>query len=119
MRPDRALATERPLYVRLPEQEAELIDRAATDAGVSKRQVVSQLVRRQLGGADGTMTVGRLELRPVDAEVLTLEQAAMLLQTTDDAVRDLVGSGALPGREVGGEWRFSRAAILAWLGTPG
>ena len=108
--------TDRPLYVRLPEQEADLIDRAATGAGVSKRQVVSQLVQRQLGSDGGGLTVGRLELRPADAEVLTLEQAAALLQTTDDAVRELASEGELPGREVGGEWRFSRAAILAWLG---
>ena len=110
--------TDRPLYVRLPEREADLIDRAATGAGVSKRQVVSQLVQRQLAG-DGDLAVGRLELRPADVEVLTLEQAAALLQTPDDAVRELAAGGELPGREVGGEWRFSRAAILAWLGhTP-
>ena len=103
---------DRPLYVRLPEQEAELIDHAAASGGLSKRQVVSQLVQRQLGD----LTVGRLELRPADAEVLTLEQAAALLQSTGDAVAALAGSGELPGRQVGGEWRFSRAAILSWLG---
>jgi excisionase family DNA binding protein len=106
---------DRPLYVRLPETEAQLIDRAAEGAGVSKREVVSQLVQKGLGG-DGGLTVGRLELRPADAEVLTLEQAAALLQSTDDAVRELAESGELPRCEVGGEWRFSRAAILGWLG---
>lgn len=108
--------TERPLYVRLPEREAELIDRAAADGGLSKRQVVSQLVQRQLGADTGGLTVGRLELRPADADVLTLEQASALLQTTDEAVAELAADGELPGRQVGGEWRFARAAILSWLG---
>jgi excisionase family DNA binding protein len=100
---------DRPLYVRLPEREADLLDRAAGDAGVSKRQMVTELVQRQL-------TVGRLELRPPEAEVLTAEQLAALLQTTVDAVAELADAGGLPGRRVGGEWRFSRAAVLDWLG---
>lgn len=107
--------TERPLYVRLPEGEADLIDRAAAQDGVSKRQVVSRLVREGLApGRD--LPVGRLELRPADTEVLTLEQAAALLQTTDEVVAEMARSGELPGREVGGAWRFARNAILSWLG---
>ena len=101
--------SERPLYVRLPEREAEALDRAASDAGLSKRQLVTAMVQRELG-------VGKVELRPADVEVLTLEQTALLLQTTDDAVAELAESGELPARRIGGEWRFSRAAILAWLG---
>lgn len=107
--------SERPLYVRLPEPEADLIDRAAADGGVSKRQVVSRLVREGLApGRD--LTVGRLELRPAETEVLTTAQAAALLQTGDDVVAEMARSGELPARRVGGEWRFARAAILAWLG---
>jgi excisionase family DNA binding protein len=30
-------------------------------------------------------------------------------------VRQLAESGDLPGRRIGGEWRFARAALLAWL----
>jgi excisionase family DNA binding protein len=101
--------TDRPLYVRLPESEANALDRAAAEAGLSKRQLVTAMVQRELG-------VGKIELRPSDAEVLTLEQAALLLQTTDDAVAELAEAGELPARQVGGDWRFSRAAILAWLG---
>lgn len=108
--------SERPLYVRLPEGEADLIDRAAADGGVSKRQVVSRLVREGLTPG-GDLTVGRLELRPPpDAEVLTLEQTAGLLQVEPDAVRQLAAAGELPGREIDGEWRFARNAILRWLG---
>jgi excisionase family DNA binding protein len=47
--------------------------------------------------------------------VLTLEGAAELLQLEPDAVAELAASGELPGRRIGDEWRFSRAAVLAWL----
>lgn len=63
-----------------------------------------------------TMTVGRHTFRPTDtAEVLTLEQVAELLQAADEAVEALAESGDLPGRRVGGDWRFARSAILEWL----
>jgi excisionase family DNA binding protein len=51
-------------------------------------------------------------------EVLTLEEAAELLRVTIDAVEEAVISAGLPGRRLGGAWRFSRAAILAWLAFP-
>ena len=101
--------TERPLYVRLPAAEADALDRAAAERGLSKRQVVSELVQRGL-------PVGKLELRPAATEVLALGEAAALLQTTEDAIAELAEDGSLPGRRVGGEWRFSRDAVLAWLG---
>ncbi len=63
-----------------------------------------------------TMTVGRHTFRPTEtAEVLTLEQVAELLQAGEDAVEELAGRGDLPGRRVGGDWRFARSAILEWL----
>ena len=48
--------------------------------------------------------------------MLTVEQAAELLQTDPDAVRALADAGELPGRKIGDEWRFLRRAVLAWLG---
>ncbi len=63
-----------------------------------------------------TMTVGRHTFRPTEtAEVLTLEQAAELLQAAEDAIEALAESGDLPGRRVGDDWRFARSAILEWL----
>jgi hypothetical protein len=32
-------------------------------------------------------------------------------------VLELARAGELPGRELGGEWRFARVALLGWLGT--
>jgi excisionase family DNA binding protein len=50
--------------------------------------------------------------------VLRSEQAAELLQLTAAAVERLAEQGELPGRKLAGEWRFSRAALLAWLAQP-
>lgn len=60
--------------------------------------------------------LGRYAFRPSDApDVLTLEQLAQFLQTSEDVARALAETGELPGRLVGDEWRFSRQAVLAWL----
>ena len=103
-----------PLYVRLPRADAELLDRAAFEGRVSKRELVTKAVRVHLGG----MERGRIELPPADPaqpEVLTLAQAAELFQVPEDAVRSLADAGDIPGRSIAGEWRFARAALVAWL----
>ncbi len=50
------------------------------------------------------------------SEVLTAEQLAELLQVDAKTVRSLAARGELPGRKLGREWRFSRRAVLDWLG---
>jgi excisionase family DNA binding protein len=47
--------------------------------------------------------------------VLTPAQAAALLQVDEEAVLALAEEGRLPGRRIGAEWRFARAALVAWL----
>jgi len=47
--------------------------------------------------------------------VLTASQAAELLSATPDTVTRWARTGALPGRMVGGRWRFSRRAILRFI----
>jgi excisionase family DNA binding protein len=65
----------------------------------------------------GELTVGRHSFGPRNLEVLTLEEAAELLQVDSEVVLELARVGTLPGRELGGEWRFARAALLEWLGA--
>jgi excisionase family DNA binding protein len=48
-------------------------------------------------------------------EVLTLAEAAAYLRVPDAELARMAGSQGLPGRLVGSEWRFSRAAIQDWL----
>ena len=119
-----------PLFVRLPRGEAARLHRAAFERGVSKRELVTMLVRRHLGdppweteapapfpGPD--VVVGRHDFAPADVpEVLTVEQAAALLQVSVEAIVELADKGELPGRRIAGEWRFSRAALVAGAGLP-
>ena len=65
---------------------------------------------------DATLTVWRADLRRAEApEVLTLPQVAELLQVEEAVAAELAERGELPGRRIGEDWRFSRAAVLAWL----
>jgi excisionase family DNA binding protein len=123
---DVLIYSDRPLYVRLPEREAELLDRAAREGRTSKRQLVTSLVQRFLG-EEGPLVVdgrgvgekGRHDFRGVPGaqEVLTLEQAAELLMVSADSLAELAEKGEVPGRRIGEEWRFARAALLDWLGV--
>jgi excisionase family DNA binding protein len=123
------------LFVRLPREEAEKLDRFVFQHRVPKRDVVRRLVAEHLEDADviwrqplppplptpvapgAEVVVGRADFVPADApEVLTVEQAAELLAVKADDVRALADAGELPGRRIGEEWRFLRRALLGWLG---
>jgi len=132
------------LFVRLPAAAARKLDRAAHAVGAAKKDLVAGLVARyvdpdsddglhalrRLGaeapGAlprrvvveadDPQLVVGHHSFRPADLpDVLTPDQAATLLQVDEDAVLALAEEGRLPGRRIGDEWRFARAAVVAWL----
>lgn len=114
------------LYVRLPRREADMLDRAALEGRTSKRALVTSLVQRYLDeqppgsrplAVDGrTMGVGRHDFRPAaEPDVLTLETAAALLQVSETDIVEAASAGELPGRRIGGSWRFSRAALIDWL----
>ena len=63
---------------------------------------------------------GAYSFQPHDPpEVMTAAQAADFLQIAETAVVELAAAGKLPGRRLGRDWRFSRAALVAWLSTPG
>jgi excisionase family DNA binding protein len=48
-------------------------------------------------------------------EVLTLAEAAAYLRLPENEVIAAASSQGLPGRLVGGEWRFLKTAIQQWL----
>jgi excisionase family DNA binding protein len=99
----------RPLYVRLPEDTADKLARAAVEMRTPKQNLVAHLVENHL-------TVGKHEFFPNRVEeVLTAEEAADLLRTDAATVTSMAEEGTLPGRKVGDDWRFARAAILRWL----
>jgi excisionase family DNA binding protein len=107
-----------PLFVRLPKQQTAALERIAGRTGRSKQDLVSQLLAERL--VPGALSVGRVEVAPApdarDDNVLTLEEAAALLKVSPAALRAAVEDGDLPGRRLGQEWRFSRMALLDWLG---
>jgi excisionase family DNA binding protein len=99
----------RPLYVRLPEDTADKLARAAVELRTPKQNLVAQLVENHL-------TVGKHEFFPNPVEeVLTVEEAAELLRSDAATVISMAEAGTLPGRKVGDDWRFVRAALMRWL----
>jgi excisionase family DNA binding protein len=127
-RPRRQIDTEA-LFVRIPSAEAAKLHRAADVLKTPKRELITKLVARyvdpedpaaltELGGpAESELAVGRHWFRPTEEpEVLTPAELADLLQVEEQAVVDLAERSEIPARKVGDDWRFSRKAILAWLG---
>jgi excisionase family DNA binding protein len=106
-----------PLYVRLPTDEADKLDRAAFEMKTSKQDLVTDMIRRfTVETIDGGMAVGHAAFRPFSPpEVLTVAELASWLQVDDTAVTELADAGDLPGRKLAGEWRFAREAVLDWL----
>ena len=52
---------------------------------------------------------------PDTPEVLTLREVASLLRVGEKTVYTLAQDGDLPGFKVGGQWRFRRVDIEAWI----
>jgi excisionase family DNA binding protein len=129
------------LYVRLPHREFDKLDRAASALATNKKALVTTLVSHYVdpdspqgldrlraiaaGARPGRVTVdlpndsiavGHHAFTPApQQDVLTPEQAAELLQVSEDEVVELAEAGKLPGRRIGAAWRFSRPALIAWL----
>lgn len=133
--------TETALYVRLPQAAVDKLDRAAEALGVHKKDLVAGLVTKYVDpdtrhglhalGAlsqprrvtvelgDAGPTLGTYSFQPYDPpEVMNAEQAGQFLQIDEQIVIELAEAGRLPGRKLGPAWRFSRAALVAWLATP-
>jgi len=47
--------------------------------------------------------------------VFTLTEAAEFLRVSDKALADKAMAGEVPARQIGGEWRFLRRALVDWL----
>jgi excisionase family DNA binding protein len=129
------------LFVRIPREQASRLDRASQAVATPKKDLIAGLVARHVdpdspGGiealreiahAGGRRIVIEGEERQVQpgfgffspapqSEVLDADGAAELLRVERDTVVNLAETGDLPGRSLDGEWRFSRQALLDWLG---
>jgi len=109
------------LFVRLPKQQANALQRLVEHTGRAKQHVLSEMLAERLSA--GTVPVGRVEIvntrDAVVGDVLTLDEAAALLRVPPESVRAAVDEDDLPARRLGEEWRFSRVALLDWLGCAG
>ena len=128
------------LFVRLPAAAVDKLDRAAEALGMRKKDLVAGLLSKyvdpdsrhglsELGAlsvhkpptepGEPTATVGAYSFQPYDPpEVMNAEQAGLFLQIAEEVVVQMAEAGKLPGRRLGAAWRFSRAALVAWLSTP-
>ncbi|HZL16172.1 MAG TPA: helix-turn-helix domain-containing protein [Polyangia bacterium] len=126
------IPTEGALFVRLPSAAVDKLDRAAEALGMLKKDLVAGLVSKYVDpdSDDGLSALGSLSppfglggsargsysFKPYDPpEVMNAEQAAQFLQIEASVVIELADAGKLPGRKLGGTWRFSRSALVTWL----
>lgn len=47
--------------------------------------------------------------------VMTVTEVAVFLRLGETTVYKWAKAGTIPGRKIGGTWRFSRRALEAWL----
>lgn len=113
----------RAVYARVPPRVADKLDRAAARLGLSKRDVLTALVSDHLDieGKDVAwrpLPTPRTRIISGELEdaVLDLVEAAELLRVAEKDLEALADSGEIPGRRIGNAWRFSRRALLHWLG---
>ena len=108
---------ETPLYVKLPTPTVDKLDRASAALGVSKKQLVTDLVAKYVE-PDGGPIIGTYSFQTYEMpEVLNAKQAGQFLQIAESQVIELAEKGTLPGKKLGTQWRFSRDALVAWLST--
>jgi excisionase family DNA binding protein len=53
----------------------------------------------------------------LDKDILNLEEAALLLGISLKTFQKVLREGDIPGRKIGREWKFSRRALIDWVGS--
>ena len=52
-----------------------------------------------------------------DREIMTIEEAAHFLGVSVKTFNKVLHSQSIPARKIGREWKFSRSALIAWVGA--
>jgi len=52
-----------------------------------------------------------------DREILNIEEAAALLGVSVKTFNKVLHSENIPARKIGREWKFSRIALIEWVGS--
>jgi excisionase family DNA binding protein len=131
------------LFVRLPEEQARLLDRAAAAVPAHKKDLISGLLARHVDpdSPEGVAALRELTVPRANAErqviaegddprfqrgfgsfspapvpeVLDPSGAAELLDVDVQTLIELAVKGEIPGRQIGDQWRFARQGLLDWL----
>lgn len=53
--------------------------------------------------------------QPEFPDILTMEQAAAMLQVSTRTIQRMVADGRMPGRQVGSQWRFDHEQLRQWV----
>ena len=51
-----------------------------------------------------------------DPEIMTIDQAAQLLGVSVKTFNKVLHTQSIPARKIGREWKFSRRALIDWIG---
>lgn len=54
---------------------------------------------------------------PENREILTIDEAAALLGVSVKTFNKVLHSERIPARKIGREWKFSRQALIDWVGS--
>ena len=54
-------------------------------------------------------------VNPMEKEVFNVKEAAEFLGFTEYSIREYCKAGKIPAKKVGGEWRFFKPDLIAWL----
>ena len=65
----------------------------------------------------GELQRSELQRSEPHKEVLTIEEAAALLGVSVKTFNKVLHSENIPGRKIGREWKFSRTALIQWVGA--
>jgi len=52
-----------------------------------------------------------------DREIMNIEEAARLLGVSVKTFNKVLHSESIPARKIGREWKFSRRALIEWIGS--
>ncbi len=52
-----------------------------------------------------------------DHEIMTIEEAAALLGVSVKTFNKVLHTQSIPARKIGREWKFSRRALIDWIGS--
>ncbi len=52
-----------------------------------------------------------------EREILTIEEAAELIGVSVKTFNKVLHTECIPGRKIGREWKFSRRALIEWIGN--